>query len=216
MNNVNYSLLDADKIEKWVGYEKHEVIENLGTPDLILNSKQSTDLLNNENRWWVYVEYLSSNPVCNQFKKDKPTENPKETIVYCSSYYDMRIFNIMCIDSNDKVYYWNIWAELSNNSNDSYIASDVPIQNDALNNSNQTQDVNQKSSPNTAKKTKCGYCKGTGKCPYCNSAGQSLACVSNQFGVTCKDSYCIAHNHKCKHCNGTHICSDCKGTGYGS
>ena len=63
-------------------------------------------------------------------------------------------------------------------------------------------------------KHRCGYCNGTGKCPYCNSAGQSKACVENQFGVRCTDSYCIAHNHKCKHCDGTHICSNCKGTGY--
>ncbi|MEI6143371.1 MAG: hypothetical protein WCP85_29105 [Mariniphaga sp.] len=60
----------------------------------------------------------------------------------------------------------------------------------------------------------CGYCNGTGKCPYCNSAGQSKACVENQLGVRCSDSYCIAHNHKCKHCEGTHICSRCKGNGY--
>ena len=60
----------------------------------------------------------------------------------------------------------------------------------------------------------CGYCNGTGKCPYCNSAGQSKACVQNQFGAHCTDSYCIAKNHKCKHCDGTHICSSCKGNGY--
>ena len=63
-------------------------------------------------------------------------------------------------------------------------------------------------------KYKCGYCNSTGKCPYCKSAGQSKACVQNQFGANCTDSYCIAKNHKCKHCDGTHICSRCKGNGY--
>lgn len=69
-------------------------------------------------------------------------------------------------------------------------------------------------SSTTGSKRKCGYCSGTGKCPYCNSAGQSKACVQNQFGAKCSDSYCIAKNHRCSHCSGTHICSNCKGSGY--
>jgi len=61
--------------------------------------------------------------------------------------------------------------------------------------------------------SKCVYCNGTGECYLCNSAGQSKACVQNQFGVTCSDSYCIAKNHRCKDCGGTHVCQNCKGKG---
>jgi len=63
------------------------------------------------------------------------------------------------------------------------------------------------------KTKKCVYCNGTGECYLCNKAGQSKACVQNQFGVTCSDSYCIARNHRCKDCGGTHVCQYCKGTG---
>ena len=80
---------------------------------------------------------------------------------------------------------------------------------------NQINQIQNSTSSNVSSDLKCSYCerKGNGKCAFCNEQGQSKACVRNPCGVECKDEYCIAKNHKCKHCDGTHICSKCKGTG---
>jgi len=86
---------------------------------------------------------------------------------------------------------------------------------ESINNSLNNSSINSSnfSQPNQTQR-KCVFCNGTGECYLCNSAGQSKACVQNQFGVTCSDSYCIAKNHRCKDCGGTHVCQNCKGKGY--